>query len=46
MRKQFISVAICAVLFALGVSAGAQQTAKIPRIGLLYASPVFNCGSH
>ena len=35
--RLLISV-LCAVLFALCVPASAQQPAKIPRIGLLYAS--------
>jgi ABC-type uncharacterized transport system substrate-binding protein len=40
MSKIFISVALSAMLFAPGVSTEAQQPAKIPRIGLLYASAV------
>jgi ABC-type uncharacterized transport system substrate-binding protein len=42
MTKTFISVALSAMLFALCSSAVAQQPKKMPRIGLLYASAVFN----
>ena len=35
MNKKIIGLALTALLFALGVSAEAQQPAKIPRIGLL-----------
>jgi ABC-type uncharacterized transport system substrate-binding protein len=35
MRKTVISFALCAMLFALCVSAEAQQAKKIPRIGFL-----------
>jgi putative ABC transport system substrate-binding protein len=35
MRKNIVRLALCAFLFTLGVSAHAQQPAKIPRIGLL-----------
>ena len=37
MRKTVISFALWAMLFALCVSAEAQQPAKVPRIGNLYA---------
>lgn len=35
MRKKFFTLALSALLLALNVSAGAQQT-KVPRIGVLY----------
>jgi putative tryptophan/tyrosine transport system substrate-binding protein len=35
MRKNLIGLVLCALLFALCVSAEAQQTAKVPRIGYL-----------
>jgi putative tryptophan/tyrosine transport system substrate-binding protein len=35
MRKRFFSFTLCALLLALCPSAGAQQPAKIPRIGFL-----------
>ena len=35
MRKQFIGLALCAMLFALCSSADAQQTGKVLRIGFL-----------
>src|SRR5262245_24106649 len=35
MRKTVISFALCAMLFALSVSAEAQQPKKVPRIGYL-----------
>jgi putative tryptophan/tyrosine transport system substrate-binding protein len=35
MRKKFIGLALSAMLFALGVSAQAQQPKKVPRIGYL-----------
>jgi hypothetical protein len=36
MRKNIFCVALCALLFALCVTAEAQQPAKIPRIGVLH----------
>ena len=33
MRKNVIRLALCAMLFALCSSAGAQQPTKVPRIG-------------
>ena len=38
MKQTFASVAQCALLLALCSSAGAQQLAKVPRIGFLSAS--------
>jgi putative tryptophan/tyrosine transport system substrate-binding protein len=38
MRKKFVGLALSAMLFALGSSAEAQQTGKVPRIGFLDAS--------
>jgi putative ABC transport system substrate-binding protein len=38
MKKTITVATLCAMLFALCVPASAQQPAKIPRIGLLYAS--------
>ena len=38
MRKKFIGLALSAMLFALSVSAEAQQPKKVPRIG--YLSPL------
>jgi len=35
MSKKLICFALCAMLFALSVSAQAQQTGKVPRIGFL-----------
>ena len=35
MTKKVFCVALCAMLFALSVSAQAQQPTKIPRIGYL-----------
>jgi putative tryptophan/tyrosine transport system substrate-binding protein len=35
MRKKFIGLALSAMLFALSVSAEAQQPKKVPRIGYL-----------
>ena len=35
MRKRVIDISLCAVLFALCVSAEAQQPKKIPRIGYI-----------
>ena len=35
MKKEVFGLALCAMLFALSVSAGAQQTGKIFRIGFL-----------
>jgi len=35
MRKTVISFALCAMLFALGSPAEAQQAKKVPRIGYL-----------
>ena len=35
MKKEVFGLALCAMLFALSVSAGAQQTGKVPRIGFL-----------
>jgi putative tryptophan/tyrosine transport system substrate-binding protein len=36
MRKTVISFALCAMLFALCSSAEAQQSGKIPRVGILF----------
>jgi len=38
MNKKVIRLAVCALLFALSVSAEAQQPTKVPRIGYLTAS--------
>ena len=38
MRKKFFSFAFCAMLFALGFPAQAQQPSKIPRIGFVSVS--------
>jgi putative ABC transport system substrate-binding protein len=38
MKNSIITLALCAMLFALCFSASAQQAAKIPRIGWLSAS--------
>ena len=38
MRKNVISLTLCAMLFALSYSASAQQAAKVPRIGFLGAA--------
>ncbi len=38
MRKQIFCFGLCAMLFALSVSAQAQQPTKVPRIGYLSAS--------
>ena len=38
MSKKIICLALSALLFALSVSAQAQQAGKIPRIGYLAAS--------
>ena len=35
MNRKIFCLALCALLFALGVSAQAQQPAKVPRIGYL-----------
>jgi putative tryptophan/tyrosine transport system substrate-binding protein len=40
MGKKIFCIALCNMLFALGVSAEAQQTAKVPRIGFLLGSPL------
>jgi putative ABC transport system substrate-binding protein len=37
MKKKITTLTLCAMLFALSVSARAQQTGKIPRIGFLDA---------
>src|SRR5262245_28111660 len=37
MRKQFIGLALCAMLLALCLPAEAQQATNVPRIGSLYA---------
>jgi len=39
MRKTITTLVLCAMLFALCVSAEAQQLAKVPRIGFLSATP-------
>ena len=39
MKKTITVVALCAILFALSLSAEAQQPKKIPRIGYLQAPP-------
>ena len=41
MRKNVISLTLCAMLFALSYSASAQQPTKIPRIGFLTAVSLF-----
>jgi putative ABC transport system substrate-binding protein len=38
MKKKITFLTLCALLFALSVSADAQQTSKVPRIGLLEPS--------
>ena len=38
MRKKFIALALSAILFALSLSAQAQQPGKVPRIGYLSGS--------
>jgi putative ABC transport system substrate-binding protein len=38
MRRKFFAVALCALLFALCVSAQAQQPKKVPRIGFVTAT--------
>ena len=38
MKRRIFAVALCTVLFALCVSAHAQQPTKIPRIGLLFTA--------
>src|SRR5215475_8379184 len=38
MRKKFIPLALTALLFALCISAGAQEPAKVWRIGVLVSS--------
>jgi putative tryptophan/tyrosine transport system substrate-binding protein len=38
MKNNLISLALCAILFAIHVSAGAQQPAKIPRVGWVSGS--------
>ena len=38
MKRRIFAVALCTVLFALCVSAHAQQPSKIPRIGLLFTA--------
>ena len=35
MKKQIAVLALCAVLFALGFAAEAQQSKKVPRIGMV-----------
>jgi putative tryptophan/tyrosine transport system substrate-binding protein len=40
MKNGIITVALCAMLFALSYSASAQQTGKVPRIGFLDPSTV------
>src|SRR5262245_18807219 len=35
MRKKFIGLALCAMLFALCSTTAAQQTGKVPRVGFL-----------
>src|SRR5262245_59872591 len=35
MRKGFLGLAFCALLFALSASAAAQETKKVPQIGYL-----------
>jgi hypothetical protein len=35
MNQKIFALALCAMLFALSVSADAQQTGKVPRIGFL-----------
>jgi len=38
MKRRIFAVALCTVLFALCISAHAQQPTKIPRIGLLFTA--------
>ena len=38
MKRKIISLTLCAVLFALGLSAEAQQPTKIARIGVFFAT--------
>ena len=38
MRKNVMHLTLCAMLFALGYSASAQQPKKVPRIGYLGAN--------
>jgi hypothetical protein len=40
MKKNVIRIALCAILFALCVSAEAQQPTKVPRIGYLSGSSI------
>jgi putative tryptophan/tyrosine transport system substrate-binding protein len=37
MKKNYFCLALCALLVAFSFSADAQQTKKIPRIGVLYS---------
>ena len=47
MRKKFIGLALCAMLFAPCSSAEAQQPTKVPRIGLLRSgSAASHASSH
>ena len=39
VRKSVLCLALCAMLFALSLEAGAQQPKRVPRIGFLTASP-------
>src|ERR1043166_9019807 len=41
MKKKIIGLTLCALLFALSVSAQAQDPTKIPRIGYLVGSTTF-----
>src|SRR5262249_14599640 len=41
MSKKVVGLVICAMLFALCASAQAQQTRKVPRIGVLVTGPIF-----
>ena len=40
MKKKITVLSLCAMLFALCVSAEAQQAKKVPRIGFLGAPPL------
>ena len=42
MTKKIILLALCSMLFALCLSAAAQQPKKVPRIGYLTASLPFH----
>jgi putative ABC transport system substrate-binding protein len=46
MKTKITSLALSAMLFALSVSAEAQQPKKVPRIGYLSGSPPFSITEH